>query len=319
MASHARSSRATPPHPVRPQRYGFLSLGALSLPALALDTVSLTQSALSPSCLDYQVIGLCFWLSCSPFGCDIETSIRVQHFNPELVVSSYAVTGENPWAEMAAMSPPIPGAEDGGNLITPNTRRDNLLRFKNVDAIGHPGGFVAAQLAAASGLVCAGGATALQPYFLSTLDTLAWRHAIPETLYPEALTPGLREVGSQLDGEMWGNVYPRHGFLVQPDDFKAAAVMAQRAADLVTRDGQPHVYLPLTPAAKDGYWPPPPVLENDPSTHAWQALHPKPSDSCSIFPSDTLQAEDGAYAWALWRPYSCCERKGQVLLGTVAL
>jgi len=34
---------------------------------------------------------------------------------------------------------PIIGAEGGGNLNTPNTRRDNLLRFKNVDGIGHPG------------------------------------------------------------------------------------------------------------------------------------------------------------------------------------
>ncbi len=41
---------------------------------------------------------------------------------------------------------------------------------------------------------------------------------------------------------MWGNVYPRQGFLVQPDDFKAAAVMAQRAGDVITRNGQPHVY-----------------------------------------------------------------------------
>jgi integrating conjugative element protein (TIGR03756 family) len=318
MANLAYSPRTTTLHPARPQRYWLLSLGALSLPAWTLDTASLAQSAISPACLDYKLIGLCFWLSCTPFSCEIETSIRVQHFNPDLVVSSYAATGENPWTEMAALSAPLPGAEGGGNLITPSIRRDNLPRFKNVDAIGHPGGFVAAQLAAASGLVCAGGATALQPYFLSTLDTLAWRHAIPESLYPEALTPGLREVGSQFAGEMWGNVYPRHGFLVQPDDFKAAAMMAQRAADLVTRNGQPHVYLPLTPAARAGYWPPPPVLENDPATHHWQPLVPEVQDSCAVFPTETVQAEDGAYAWALWRPYSCCERKGQVLLSTVA-
>ncbi|MNE94609.1 TraU protein [compost metagenome] len=64
------------------------------------------------------------------------------------------------------------------------------------------------------------------PYYLSTLDSLAWRHGIPETFYPEALMPGIREVGRQASGNMWGNVYPRQGFLVQPDDFKAAAVMA---------------------------------------------------------------------------------------------
>ncbi|HEB0595863.1 TPA: TIGR03756 family integrating conjugative element protein, partial [Pseudomonas aeruginosa] len=28
------------------------------------------------------------------------------------------------------------------------------------------------------------------------------------------------------------------------------------------------------------------------------------------------QAVDGEYAWALWRPYSCCQRKGQIFLGS---
>ncbi|HCF4369869.1 TPA: TIGR03756 family integrating conjugative element protein, partial [Pseudomonas aeruginosa] len=28
------------------------------------------------------------------------------------------------------------------------------------------------------------------------------------------------------------------------------------------------------------------------------------------------QAVDGDYAWALWRPYSCCQRKGQIFLGS---
>ncbi|HBP1008256.1 TPA: TIGR03756 family integrating conjugative element protein, partial [Pseudomonas aeruginosa] len=34
--------------------------------------------------------------------------------------------------------------------------------------------------------------------------------------------------------------------------------------------------------------------------------------------SGTLtQAQQGDYAWALWRPYACCERRGQVFLGSV--
>lgn len=120
----------------------------------------------------------------------MKTSTKVRHFIPELVVSSYATTGANPWTEMAALSSPISGAEGGGNLITPNTLRDNLPRFKNVDAIGHPGGWAATQLASQSGYACASGATAFMPYYLSTLDSLAWRHGIPESLYPESLIPG---------------------------------------------------------------------------------------------------------------------------------
>jgi integrating conjugative element protein (TIGR03756 family) len=286
-------------------------------PSVALDTGSITSSVLSPNCLAYRVVGICFWLLCTPFGCTVKTSTKVRHFIPELVVSSYATTGNNPWTEMATLSSPISGAEGGGNLITPNTHRNNLARFKNIDGIGHPGGWIATQLASQSGYACVSGATAFMPYYLSALDSLAWRHGIPESLYPESLMPGIREIGRQASGDMWGNVYPRQGFLVQPDDFKAAAVMAQRAGDVITRNWQPHVYLPLTPAKRDGYWPPGPIVENDASTHKWQLLYPQVQSTCAIFPSDPVQSSDGGYAWSLWRPYSCCKREGQTFLFSI--
>ncbi len=286
-------------------------------PSMALDTGSITSSVLSPNFLEYRVVGICFWLLCTPFGCTVKTSTKVRHFIPELVVSSYATTGNNSWTEMATLSYPISGAEGGGNLITPNTHRDNLPRFKNVDGIGHPGGWIATQLASQSGYACASGATAFIPYYLSTLDSLAWRHGIPESFYPEALMPGIREIGRQASGNMWGNVYPRQGFLVQPDDFKAAAVMAQRAGDVITRNWQPHVYLPLTPAKRDGYWPPGPIVENDASTHKWQLLYPQVQPTCAIFPSDPVQSADGGYAWSLWRPYTCCKREGHTFLFSI--
>jgi integrating conjugative element protein (TIGR03756 family) len=286
-------------------------------PSVALDTGSITSSVLSPNCLAYRVVGICFWLLCTPFGCTVKTSTKVRHFIPELVVSSYATTGNNPWTEMATLSSPISGAEGGGNLITPNTHRNNLARFKNIDGIGHPGGWIATQLASQSGYACVSGATAFMPYYLSALDSLAWRHGIPESLYPESLMPGIREIGRQASGDMWGNVYPRQGFLVQPDDFKAAAVMAQRAGDVITRNWQPHVYLPLTPAKRDGYWPPGPIVENDASTHKWQLLYPQVQPTCTIFPSDPVQSSDGGYAWSLWRPYSCCKREGQTFLFSI--
>lgn len=306
------------PH-ISPQKLHPLVLSILlaSGSSVALDTSNVTASVLSPDCLEYRVVGICFWLLCTPFGCTVKTSTKVRHFIPELVVSSYATTGANPWTEMAALSSPISGAEGGGNLITPNTQRDNLPRFKNVDAIGHPGGWAATQLASQSGYACASGATAFMPYYLSTWDSLAWRHGIPESLYPESLVPGIREIGRQLAGNMWGNVYPRQGFLVQPDDFKAAAVMAQRAGDVITRNWQPHVYVPLISVPRDGYWPPSPIVENDASTHKWQLLSPVVQPTCAIFPSEPVQSVDGGYSWSLWRPYSCCKREGQTFLFSI--
>ncbi len=285
--------------------------------ASAINSVAIVTSALSPSCLEYRVVGVCYWLFCTAWGCTVRTSVKVKHYIPNAVVSSYAQTGDNPWSEVAILGTGIQGVAEGGsnNEQKRGLRKDNL-RFKNADAIGHPA--LAAPLfnnfMGSMGYTCAGSATAFVPYFLSTLDALMWRTGLPETLYPEALTPGMREVGSI--GNMWGNVYPRGGFVTQVDDYKAAAVVAQRTADIITRTGQVHVYNPMTASRSDGYWPPDPVTENTGTkNHKWQQLVPSVSSSCAVFPDNSNPiATDGAYAWALWQPYSCCQRRGQTFL-----
>lgn len=290
--------------------------------ALAIHTGAITSATLSPDCLAYRVVGICFWLSCSTFSCEVKTSAKVRHYVPDAVVSSYSNTGDNPWAEVAFMSPPNESAEAGGDGTTNQAHENNLAKFKNADVIGHPAGTVFNQFVSQFGELCAGAGTPYVPYLLSTLDTLAWRYNIPEMAYPESLTPGLREIGSRASLNLWGNVYPRGGFLHHVDDYKAAAVVAQRAGDIVTRRGQPHVYQALLPASsipQSGYWPADALMESDEATGKWQELVPTLSFSCAIFPNfnPRVQAVEGGYAWALWRPYSCCKREGQVFLGSV--
>ncbi|EGR9411026.1 TIGR03756 family integrating conjugative element protein [Salmonella enterica] len=300
----------------------FIPLLCLSNLAQAITTPEIAASALSPECVHYQIVGVCYWLFCSPFGCSVRTSVKVRHFRPDLVVSAYSVTGQNPWAEMSPLSSPLPGiAEAGGDTNPRAVGQHSKVRFKNADAIGFPAGDALAKFFSQFGYVCAPSSQLFLPYFLSTLDALAWRSGVPEMFYPEALTPGLREVSK--GGDMWGNIYPRAGALSQTHDYKAGAVIAQRAADLVTRSGQSHVYIPLTATSHDGYWPPDPVKEGDSNNHQWQMLVPKKSTSCTIFPDGSATdsyaeklAEDGAYAWTLWRPYKCCPRRGQTFLGS---
>jgi integrating conjugative element protein (TIGR03756 family) len=287
--------------------------------SFALDTATNTTSVLSVDCLEYRVVGICYWLFCTWTGCTVRTSVKVRHYVPDAVVSSYSNTGENPWAEVRAMSASNSTAQAGGDGTTNDDHENNLAKFKNADVIGHPGGSVFSEFASASGYACQGAGTAFVPYLLSTLDTLAWRYNIPEVVYPESLIPGRREIGTRTGANLWGNVYPRGGFLHQTDDYKSGAVVAQRAGDIVTRSNQPHVYQSLLASSSDGYWPAGALVESDASTGKWQELTPTLSNTCAVFPhSDRrVQAEQGDYAWALWRPYACCERKGQIFLGSV--
>jgi integrating conjugative element protein (TIGR03756 family) len=307
------------PAPSRRLRAAIASLMLSTVtPVFALDTGAIVSSALSPDCLEYRVVGICYWLHCGLHSCSVRTSVKVRHYIPDAVVSSYSNTGENPWTEIQVMSPPNASAQAGGDGTSNHDNENNLAKFKNADVIGHPAGTVFSQFASASGYTCEGAGTAFMPYLLSTFDTLAWRYNLPESLYPESLIPGQREIGTRAGMNLWGNVYPRGGFLHQADDYKAGAVVAQRAGDIVTRRGQIHVYQPLLASARDGYWPAGELKEGDASTGKWQELTPTLSSTCAVFPhNDTqVQAQRGDYAWALWRPYACCERKGQVFLGS---
>ncbi|WP_431819440.1 TIGR03756 family integrating conjugative element protein [Burkholderia sp. F1] len=291
---------------------------AVSGSVCALDTASITAAALSPSCLDYRVVGICYWLQCGFGGCVVRTSVKIRHYIPDAVVSSYANTGENPWREVSLLSTPNPTALGGGDGTTNLGSENNLAKFRNADVIGHPAGLVFSKFAAASGYTCEGAATPFVPYLLSTLDTLAWRYNVPELVYPESLIPGMREIGGRLTFNLWGSVYPRGGNLHQVDDHKASAVVAQRAGDVVTRRGQPHVYQALLGTPREGYWPAGALVEGDISTGKWQELTPRMSNTCAVFPNTRFltQATRGDYAWALWRPYSCCKRRGQKFLGS---
>ncbi|EIS0299362.1 TIGR03756 family integrating conjugative element protein [Salmonella enterica] len=306
-----------------------LMLTAGSLPAVnaAINTATIVASSASSSCISWRVSGICYWLLCTPFGCTVKTSIKVTHFIPETVVSVYQDKGKNPWAEMALVSGTSGGVENaisgalaglsagGGESVSKVPGQRSLhTRFKYADAIGHPAtSLIGGQI---PGYSCNSATTPLFPYFLSTLDTLVWRTGVPELAYPEALILGKREVGSQASQNMWGNVYPRSGFITQQDDYKAGAVIAQRVADIITRSGQVHVYQPLVGHRSPGYWPPEPVSENTGTkNHKWQRLSPALSQSCAVFPDTGGHvAEDGNYAWALWQPYSCCKRRGQTFL-----
>lgn len=276
-----------------------------------MNTATIMASSASTSCLEYKVVGTCFWLFCTQFGCKVRTSTKVRHFLPETVVSAYNHEGQNPWAEMNLVSKGV----KGGEYRSPH-KNYSQLNFKNATAIGHPQGAIASLLDS-TGYYCQTQTTPFMPYFLSSLDYFAWQQNLPEMFYPEALIPGMREV--KKGGDTWGNIFPRGGAITQVHDYKASAVIAQRVADIITRNGQLHIYQPTAQTGGQGTWYPEPVQEGNAKNHKWQQLFPEMQQSCSAFPDKppTMLAEKGNYAWALWRPYKCCKRRGQTFLSSI--
>lgn len=294
-----------------------------------LSSGEILSNAWCKDCLQWRVSGVCFWMTCTPFGCYFDTSVRVTHFIPEAVVTSYSST--SPWDVM--------GEGVNGVLSTGDTEKTvadaGHLRFKNVDVVGSPALRMFNELGRSSDYFCVSDATAYFPYFRSSLDKTGWHQGLPEIFYPQSYG------GSRIDNAdnnsdinqltntdyaYWGSLYPRQGFLVQQDDPKAAAVMAQRAADIVTQDGQPHIYWPLPgPDADCGdkkCWPPGHAEIKDPKTHTWQMLYPRQENSCTLFGvsgdwSQGLNEQQEQYAWHLWRPWSCCDKAGKIFLSSV--
>ena len=84
------------------------------------------------------VSGVCVWLNCGPFGCSLVTVPKVRHRSPDVVVSAYHETGENPWLEMQPVTRAAQAGLEGGLTAEASRRQHTNLRFKNVDAIGHP-------------------------------------------------------------------------------------------------------------------------------------------------------------------------------------
>ncbi len=315
--------------------FSSFQVRAVDLESTSITTVDIIGSmTLDSSCLNYCFTGVCVWLDCGWTGCSVKTSVRVSHYNPDLVVSVYDEPGENPWSEIESifgsfeesMTDALVGtfhdsfAGGGHRTEGGNTASDHSLRFKEVAAIGHPFSSIAGFIAS-TGLYCPSEADSFSPYLLSSADALTWRYGLPEMLYLSNLLPGRRVVGSGFH-QQWGAVWPRTGFINQKDDAKAAAVIAQRAGNIVTQPNQPHVYSALDGNGYNRTWLPGELRENDPETGVWRMLAPQTDGQCYAFGendvytqswSDGRVSEDNRYAFELWRPYECCQDRGSWL------
>ena len=112
-----------------------------------MGVVSATLAS-APSCISYRVTGVCFFLRCTPFGCTVETSIRVSHYMPDVVVSTFNDQYIHPWRDVGGAVSTIGDRIGSAMLSTPLDASGNTgeakqstaepTTNKNADAIGNP-------------------------------------------------------------------------------------------------------------------------------------------------------------------------------------
>jgi integrating conjugative element protein (TIGR03756 family) len=288
--------------------------------------------------LNYRVIGSCEWLVCYGPFCSVDTTLKVNQFLPDAVVSVFNEEGSNPWVYANKLVDPVmkkigdkvfetmdgvaPSATDDSIGSTNNM----MEKFKEVDVIGDPA--LAAMFSHSGHAFIRTHATEYEPYYSSLADAYLWRSPqLDDLLHPEDLLPGVRTEGSLLDE--WGNIMPRVGYINQLGDYKAAAVIALRGADIATNPAQTHIYNSL-PSGSCGYdcimWP---SHENDFMNVKYQEIYPVPTVIAkpNFGADDMLQATTynqdqyslgrGNYVFVMWRHYrGCIQHSGTFLWST---
>lgn len=270
-----------------------------------------------PACLHYEVQGTCFWLT--PAGTTITTPY-VQHYLPDVVISAFGQADDNPWLEIHDtldqagqvaddhITQFIAQAPAGGGQHSFQTPLEQHVFFKQIDILGNPGLTTLPSTPALLPSV----AIPLMPYFQSMLDSTLWRGFPPLAVPEQAYAYGMditHYIGS--GGDVWGGAYPYEGKTFAGNDMKAAAVIVQRASNLLTATNNwGHLVQPL-PTNCGTECEAAVIQEGDDKTQ-FQLIYPDLENTCEVFGRSSQYGENvktpanGAYLWILWRRYRGC-------------
>ncbi len=305
-----------------------------------LPYADILQATMNPTCVEWSITGMCFWMTCTIFGCSFSSSVEVEHWNPDLIVEVKSDVEESPlgytaltggiFSEIGSEMLNVVGirndglqssatggvkAESGGGQTMSN------LRFNDVTVVGNPAITEYSLLyGAAFGAIgwCASPAVPLQIYYDSLLDAFEWRVGIFEawnsiSRIPEFLGP--------YGMDHYGELYPRIGATTHPSPYKAASTLAYRAAHIVKEDAGSHVVLNKLPKfSSTRYSYPTKRMSN--SHSRWSNIAPAKSISCQPLASQRQNSfselrehsEQENYLKGLWNSYRCCYRRGKTKL-----
>lgn len=304
-----------------------------------MPVAELMTQTMQPQCVQWEITGICFWMSCGPFGCSFSSSIKVKHWNPDLAVevkSSVegaplgftALTGEI-FSEIGSGIMNLMGFKNDGleSSSTGSVRThagdggSSNLRFYDATVVGNPTILTYTALyGTAFGSIgwCASPAIPLQVYYDSLLDAFEWRVGLFSAL--EALTTLPHFLGP-IGAETFGDLYPRIGSTSNSSPYKAASTLAFRAVHIAAQGSGAHAVLtPLPPTtATNRTFSVSRVTNTD---YRWSNVLPSQSLSCKPmsqqYESSIVEihnySEPESYLKLGWRQAECCYRRGKTLL-----
>lgn len=149
-------------------------------------------------------------------------------------------------------------------------------------------------------LLCPNDVDVFYPYYLSGADALIWRAGYPinDAHKTTTLLNPFSEDRVGRQGELWGHLYPRSGFLNHDHPGKTAPVIALRSIHLLPDED---VKYRAKTTVKD-------IIASDTGVVGeWQAVSPKPTDYCvsDITKLPIQNDEAGGYAYNFWPKYTC--------------
>ncbi len=285
--------------------------------------------------LHYRVIGVCVWQR----GWDAPTvTPEIEHFFPDLVVSSYQRPYTNPWLEInkifennyatktqESLYKALVGlTPDYGDSHTPGSSGLHQKRLL-VDVVGSPYNLLGLPFA-----LLRPETTPLKPYYLALTDLVVSRLAVVEIVLSLRHLPNAAgfvsgfPIGSS--SSIWGYEMPRHFITHTTSKFRAAMVAAMHGADLVTNVNSGHITASTTNSCGRNC-----VISNvtfDPKRRdvLWQEVFPK---NRMITPGleghERQEIEEsiegnGNFVFVVWRKYrGCVQDRGKLIYKTQAV
>lgn len=323
----------------------MLSALLISSSALADDSVSTVDlwtdsfNVDFSSCVTLEVKGFCEWIKCTWLGCKFKTTTVIQHYTPDVIVSVYDEIGESPYGDSDMFTEIVSyllGRDTNGGEKTPNrhneTRREASVISRHVDVYGSSAAWGLINLLSQMpmGLSCEPGSTILQPYLVTSSNPYFWYTPYIDTAMNLTEYLKARYVTERREGDqgfiiptdpLWGYIFPRIGSLVATDHYRASAVFAARAMDIVMNGNSFGLYTDSLDGKKGQYYIPSNSFEEwSEDEGKFQMLIPKRESVCHILGDENQKkkgetdgysdkrSENGDYAWHYWRRYKCCQK-----------